>query len=59
MFIKIKWENRINKRQNSRRKWIKHWEWEIWWRQVDLQNKWISKQWKKKTGLISKRKRSK
>ena len=55
-YNQIKWERREKKRKNLKRKWIKHWEWEIWWKQVDLQNKWLSRQWKQKVGLNNKKK---
>jgi len=49
--LRIKWENREKKRKNMKNKWIKHGERENWWKQVDLQNKGISRQWKSKIWL--------
>ena len=49
--LKVKWLEREKKKKNKKNKWIKHGEWEIWWKQVDLQNKGISREWKSKIWL--------
>jgi len=48
--LKIKWMERERKKNNNKKKWIKHGEWQ-WQEQVNLQNKGISRQWKKKIWL--------
>ena len=57
--LRIKWENREKKRKNMKNKWIKHGEWENWWKQVDLQNKGISRQWRNKIWLNKQKNRKK